>query len=378
MLKRDFIQIHSLEDITCVIEHLLAGTQTGSIIGVTTFVFASNKRDFFRQRNTVLSFFDKNFKHLPVNVVAQSCGQGVAFEIWKNENSRTLNYKQQNDVNYCVYEDGTGLSLWAFGCTSVSENLSFEEQTRRSFEAMQAILTAENMSMDNLVRQWNYIPSILSAETLHTTSLQQYQHYQIFNDLRQEYYERYKTDKNYPAATGIGVAFGAVTIDFLALKPNTNTLVTGLNNPNQSDAYHYGQKVLVGSAFAANKQKKPPLFERAKYAGQTGEGIVFISGTAAIVGEKTVGLNDVVRQTFTTVRNIAALIESQNLATKQIAANNSRCAYFRVYVKIEKHLNLVRKICKTCYPDISILCVQADICRDDLLMEMEGEAITYS
>jgi enamine deaminase RidA (YjgF/YER057c/UK114 family) len=378
MLKRNYITIESLDQTNALTDSLSADFQAGILIGVTAFVDASSDEKFFQKRNFILAFFDRYFNQVPVGVVAQSTGDGVIFEIWTNTNGINREYKQECGVNYTVYEDETGKSVWAFGCTAASCTLSFDEQTRHSFDAMQAILSKENMSMDNLVRQWNYIPSLL-VKTSHTMSQQQFQRYQLFNELRQEYYAQYKNDKNYPAATGIGMAYGAVTIDFAALKPSKNTLVVGLNNPNQTDAYRYGQEVLIGSAFASDKQKRPPLFERAKYVGKPKQQeIIFVSGTAAIVGEKTVALNDVVRQTLTTMKNISALIEPQNLTAKHIPANQTSYTYLRVYVKNEKHRNLVRKICKNYYPHIPVLCIQADICRDDLLVEIEGEATVYS
>jgi enamine deaminase RidA (YjgF/YER057c/UK114 family) len=371
MAKRNYIQIDDLEKITFLAENLRPEYLSGTLIGISAFVDASDEFDFFQQRTFILSFFDKHFSDLPVSVISQAANRGVVFEIWKHEYCIGLKYKKINEINYTVYEDEMGKAVWCFGCTSADSNISFEEQACRSFNMMQAVLSEENLSMDNLIRQWNYLPAILKTETKNKRI---YQNYQLFNEIRQSYYERYKKNRHYPSATGIGMDYGAVSIDFAALQPNENVLVTGLENPCQTNAYRYGQKILVGSPAKENEPKKPPLFERAKYAGWSDRGTVFISGTAAIAGEKTVGLNDFVRQTILTIENIANLIAPQNLVSKYIPAANTQYVYLRVYVKDKKDMNIVKKISEKYYRNIPILYVEADICRNDLLVEIEGEA----
>jgi enamine deaminase RidA (YjgF/YER057c/UK114 family) len=371
MTKRNYIRINKLEKINLLAGNLHPEYLSGTVIGITVFVDASDTLDFFQQRTFILSFFDKHFNCLPVSVISQPAGQGVVFEIWKHENCIHLQYRKIREINYTVYEDETGKAVWGFGCTSAGSKASFGDQARYSFDAMQAILSEEGLSMDNLIRQWNYLPAILKTEAKNNRI---YQNYQLFNEIRQSYYDRYKKDKNYPSATGIGMDYGAVTIDFAALRPNENALVAGLNNPRQTNACLYGQKILIGSPLKEDEQKKPPLFERAKYAGLHDRGIIFISGTAAITGEKTVGLNDFVKQTGVTIANIAALIAPQNLDSKDIPTANKQYAYLRVYIKNEKDRGLIEKIGEAYYKNIPVLYVKADICRDDLLVEIEGEA----
>jgi enamine deaminase RidA (YjgF/YER057c/UK114 family) len=235
---------------------------------------------------------------------------------------------------------------------------------------MQAVLSAEGFSMDDLVRQWNYIPAILKTTT---EDNRLYQNYQLFNDIRQYYYGIYKRNRIYPSATGIGMDCGPVTIDFLAVQKKETTFIAGLNNPNQIDAYNYGQEVLVGSPLKENERKKAPLFERAKYIGNSENGFVFISGTASILGEKTIGLNDVTQQTGVTIHNLSELISTDNLKPVNNSLNEHHYVYLRVYVKREEEVNSVMKTCKEQYGDIPILYVKADVCRDDLLVEIEGE-----
>jgi hypothetical protein len=193
-----------------------------------------------------------------------------------------------------------------------------------------------------------------------------YQNYQLFNDIRQYYYGIYKRNSIYPAATGIGMEAGMVTLDFFAVKKNEAVRITRITNPKQINAYSYGQTVLVGSPIQANELKKAPLFERAKYIGTNEEALVFISGTASILGELTIGINDVNLQNRTTIANVTELTAQENCPSY---------SYLRVYVKRPEDTGTVREICTQRYGNIPILYVQADVCRDDLLVEIEGEAI---
>jgi hypothetical protein len=57
--------------------------------------------------------------------------------------------------------------------------------------------------------------------------------------------------------------------------------------------------------------------------------------------------------------------------------NLPRISYLRVYVKEEKYFQDVKAICTKYYPDIPILYLVSDICRDQLLVEIEGVAEWY-
>ena len=73
---------------------------------------------------------------------------------------------------------------------------------------MKAILDVEGMSFNNLVRQWNYIGNILEIK-------HGFQNYQIFNEVRSEVYQKYRTIAGYPAATGIGMKLDGVSLIFV-------------------------------------------------------------------------------------------------------------------------------------------------------------------
>ena len=148
------------------------------------------------------------------------------------------------------------------------------------------------MSFDHIVRQWNYIGNIL--EIKHGD-----QNYQVFNEVRSENYKKYRLISGYPAATGVGMMHGGVLLDFHAVKDGDSTEIRAVDNPDQTRPYRYGQQVLKGV--------QPPQFERAVLKTVNGNSTLFISGTASIIGQDTIGIDDVEKQTLVTIENISRL-----------------------------------------------------------------------
>jgi enamine deaminase RidA (YjgF/YER057c/UK114 family) len=380
MLKRQFSCIEKQKTIRDEIDlcikiltkHVAEAKRSLSLTGITIFIHAGDDTDFFTRRNDIRNAFRERFGNLPVSVIAQpplvvdagQCGSdlqspvALAMEFWTHDACMNLVYKQAYGLSYTVYEDAWGTSLWGLGLSTNDAAFSFGEQARFSFEAMQAILSEEGFTMNHLVRQWNYLPRILQTTA---ENGRMYQNYQVFNDIRQSYYGMYKQNALYPSATGIGMDCGTVSIDFLAVQPNVSTRIAGLNNPNQTNPCHYGQEVLIGAPLQENERKKAPLFERATCIGSHENALTFISGTASIIGEETVGLNDVAKQTVVTIDNLSAL-------------TSEKYTCIRVYVKHPDDVDTIRKICRKHCGNIPILYVKADICRDNLLVEIEGEA----
>ncbi len=48
--------------------------------------------------------------------------------------------------------------------------------------------------------------------------------------------------------------------------------------------------------------------------------------------------------------------------------------FIRVYIKHQDYLDNVKKICSKRFPDIPVHYLIADVCRDNLLVEIEGVA----
>ena len=287
----------------------------------------------------------------------------------RSEHSGFIKRKTCGEMDYICVEHSGIREVIAAGLTSPSLDEGAEKQSRRAFEMMKAILEQEKLTFSDVVRQWNFIEGIVDSNTL--TDLRQ--NYQIFNDIRSEYYRNDSFDRGFPAATGIGMNTGGIVLEFIALSRTGQTQIVPIDNPLQINAHRYSQGVLVGESLAGG-DKTTPKFERAKATIHCGNGILYISGTAAIVGEKTITENSAVSQTETTIKNILALISRENLKKHGLPVANEPgpLSYLRAYVKEEKELAAVKAMCNRYFKDTMSLYVVSDICRNELLVELEG------
>lgn len=231
------------------------------------------------------------------------------------------------------------------------------------FGRMREILAAEGFAVTDITRQWNYIERI-------TAMAPQGQHYQQFNDARSRFYDRYAWTGGYPAATGIGAQAGGVTVMFDAVKGADEN--RPVDNPLQVSAHAYSQNVLIDRP--ENSNRTTPKFERARYVACQDSKTVYISGTAAIRGEASVGC-DIIGQTGMTMCNIDTLTGPENLRRHGVAAAaRMRYAMLRVYLKRGGDFPAAEAWMREHYPDIPTVYLLADVCRDELLVEIEGIA----
>lgn len=161
----------------------------------------------------------------------------------------------------------------------------------------------------------------------------------------------------YPAASAIGrqQANGLLTVYWLAARQAGMTL----ENPRQMSAYHYPRDYGPAS----------PSFARACL---TAEGVLLISGTASIVGHATQHANDVIAQTHETLNNLDALIVHARQRHPDLPAVLDKGSLLKVYVRHAEHAALIQQVIdQRCGTQVSRLLLNADICRRDLLLEID-------
>jgi len=216
--------------------------------------------------------------------------------------------------------------------------------------------------ISDITRQWNYIEGIISHREDH-------QNYQVFNDARSHFYQDHFRGNGYPAATGIGMKAGGILVDYIAIRGDNVTNIP-IDNPVQIPAHKYHQDCLMG--LPTGDIKTTPKFERGRYVSLNGEEIVFVSGTAAITGEKTANPGDVEEQTRLTIDNIDRLVSKDNLTKNTAIPWDLKFNYLRIYIKERNDFKKVREICEKRYGHVPMVWLQANICRDDLTVEIEG------
>lgn len=223
--------------------------------------------------------------------------------------------------------------------------------SRTAYERLFRLLHEQRVP--HLWRVWNYVGRI-NAES------HGLERYRQFNLGRHEAFERMQrgTTGQVPAACAMGWQDGgSLSMAFLAgvLAP------LPIENPRQVSAYHYPD--IYGP--------RAPTFSRAVLVRPPGQEILFISGTASIVGHETLHHGDVEAQCRETVRNIACVVEQANLA-----AGSQRFSVValehRVYLRHAGDEARVRKALDLLLPGARTEFVLADVCRADLLVEIES------
>lgn len=242
------------------------------------------------------------------------------------------------------------------GITAANPNDSIRKQSEEIFATLDAILSRHEFTISDIYRQWNYIEQITSIHN-------ERQNYQEFNDARSRYYNRASWENGYPAATGIGTSFGGVMVEVCALKGETGN--HPIDNPLQISAHSYSQKVLTGKSDEA--ERTTPKFERARLVGD----MVYISGTAAIKGEESLSLDNAVAQTAETMQIIKHLTSAENLPGNKA----TEYTLLRTYIKNNNDAPEVIKYMEKNYPAVAKHYLIADVCRPELLIEIEGTAI---
>ncbi len=233
-----------------------------------------------------------------------------------------------------------------------------------AFDSVKSIFDLFRFSVNSIVRQWNYLENILAFDG-------EKQHYQEFNNVRSEFYGYSFNGAGYPAATGIGMNRGGVIIEFVAVK-SMQVISKVLDNPGQVAAHMYSSSVLVGNDCVL---KATPKFERARYFELFGKKQIFISGTASIVGEKTVGMGDPEEQAEVTIKNIQRLYAPEVLEKLSKEKLDPKYGHARVYIKNRKDFPVIKKTFKSFYGNLPVVYILADICRESLLVEIEGNIV---
>lgn len=280
---------------------------------------------------------------------------GLLLEVhsYKADQGEHITYRHYCGFSYVVLENDDGRFLFGGGIQGDVVNTGILLQSQEVFRMVEGLLQKENFPVNSIIRQWNYIEQITGLDGAD-------QHYQIFNNARSEFYRQADWSNGYPAATGIGVNLGGILVDLdAAVFIRPECYATPIDNKLQVAAHAYSDDVLV----AAHKKKTTPKFERAKSMTFDGHRLIYISGTAAIRGEDSligVGLEHQLHITMENVRQLTG---------------DTRLRVLRVYLKEESFYEEAAQLLKEYKLDIPISYLWADVCRDELLIEIEGIAV---
>ena len=243
-----------------------------------------------------------------------------------------------------VYSDGQARSGFFGDLRPTDLAAGRPEQAAQVFEKMVAALQAAKMDISHLMRTWLFLDEILSW-------------YGPLNKVRTAFFKKYGVfDRMVPASTGIGArnpARAALVANAFAMQK-----LNGVIGSREIDSPLQGPAGQYGSSFSRAIEMTMPGYRQ-----------VMISGTASIDADgHTVFIGDINAQVKHTMRVVEAILTSRG---QSFADVTRAIAYF----KDPEHVKAFTAYCaEQSVPAMPLLMVQAILCRDDLLFEIEVDA----
>ncbi|MGO9803374.1 MAG: hypothetical protein ACLPTM_13855 [Steroidobacteraceae bacterium] len=277
-------------------------------------------------------------------------------EVWRSE--LPVESGQRNRVRFRRSE------TLLFGCIAFAESeippadgsSALATATRQAYREIYATLDA--LGYPHLLRIWNHLADI-------NRDSHGIERYRQFNRARQEALHECgrAVNGNVPAASALGAASGSpLVVYFLA----SRAAPSFIENPRQVSAYRYPPQ--YGS--------HAPAFSRAALLRQRDSLMLFISGTSSIVGHRSLHVGDAAAQTRETLANIGALLEEANRLERAAHFSFATLAC-KVYVRRPEDLPAIHAELQTAVAlSTRVIYLQADICRQDLLVEIEATGLS--
>jgi chorismate lyase / 3-hydroxybenzoate synthase len=261
-----------------------------------------------------------------------------------------LDRGQTKNTLWARTEDYLLLALWA----KESEPGGLQCSTELLYNQLFAEL--KQRAYPHLVRVWNYFAKINHVDN----DLERYRQFCIgrFNAFEAQN----MIENQYPSACALGHGGGDLLVYVLA----SRAVPVHIENPRQASAYHY--PIQYGP--------RSPSFARASLLEMADNSAkVFVSGTASVIGHMTVHPDNLQGQIQVTLDNLNYLLA--HIAERDVEKNSGnmpslRPEVLKVYLRYPHHLEEVQQRIQRAYPGVPVVYVAADICRADLLLEMDG------
>ncbi len=289
---------------------------------------------------------DINHPHALIDMA--QLGPVPLIEVWSSRAPVTLGYS--GEIQFARNDEIFFGSL----NYSATDARDIEATVRRAYQDILTLIEREGFP--HLLRIWNYFPGI-------TRDAGGLDRYQCFCRGRFEALERYygEFDRKLPSASAVGSQGGGLTLYFIAAREAGRHR----ENPRQISAYHYPPQY----------GPKSPSFARATLKRWGEDYCLYISGTASIVGHQSLHPGDVQLQVDETLNNLRVLIDSTEREEGVAFAGLDSLRQLKIYIRDPRHLALVqRSLDKVIDPRVARLTLQADVCRSELLLEIEGIA----
>lgn len=242
----------------------------------------------------------------------------------------------------------------------------FHAAVRSAYELLRERL--EGSDTPHLIRVWNFIPGILAP-------LGELEHrYMVFNAARHEaYLGWYGAAENFATRVATASGVGHDGDDLLVHGLAAGRSGTPIENPRQVSSFCYSHRY----------GPLPPCFARATMVrlGYDKTVRLLVGGTASVRGEETVFVGDLGQQLDETFRNLEALVDaalhSAGSGPSPPGPGGSLRRYrnLRVYYRRADDRERVMRAATEAFGGLrAVELARADLCRDGLLVEIEGVA----
>lgn len=244
------------------------------------------------------------------------------------------------------FEDNAAEYLWLGGILPSDISASRADQAKEVFHKLDRISEVTGMGFEHIYRTWLYLANLLDW-------------YDDFNQVRTAFFERHGVfDRLIPASTGIGAANptgAAIGVGGMAIKPKPGSDITiqGVPSPLQCPATAYRSS-----------------FSRAVEVATRNSRMLCISGTASIAADgRSMCIGDVDAQIDRTMEVIAAILQSSGMSWGDAVRS---IAYFKDIRAADRFPAYCKR---KNLPEFPVNYAHAAVCRDDLLFEIELDAV---
>lgn len=266
--------------------------------------------------------------------------------IWLVEGTPVTRIKLPKEgVVGSFFEDDYGRCCRLVGLHPTEASAGRTEQTEEIFQQMEAALSDCGLAFSDVFRTWFYNHDLLDW-------------YDEFNTVRTDFFRDKKVfDGLVPASTGIGggnALDAALVAGLVALRPKGEDMkVSQVASPLQSSARDYG------SSFSRAVEVACPDHRR-----------LYVSGTASIdMAGETLFLDDCEAQVKKTMEVVDAILHSQEMDWADVTR---ALAYFKD-AKNAPLLEAYRQ--ENGLAPFPVIVAENDVCRHDLLFELEIDAV---
>lgn len=232
-----------------------------------------------------------------------------------------------------------------FGAVELPGGGAAELEAATAFAYRELLAACGRLGYPHLLRTWNVVPAINRVDD----GLERYRRFcRGRAEAFEAHYGRF-FQPLLPASSGVGGPEGELFVWFVAGRER------GIprENPRQVSAYSY----------PPSYGPRSPSFARATRCPERLGSALFLSGTASIVGHQSVHHGDVMRQLEETLVNLDQLLGGQPPRALKIYLRHAADTP-AVQAAVEQWRGR----------SVPALYLQADICREELLVEIEGLA----